>query len=209
MSKKAVFVAFKQCNNNDINYKDYKNSQKQHLELSLEAKVFLAFKYKTSNRLKLLDKLPRANIESNKQLTDKASYLSEKAKKLAKTIFQKIIKGENVLLNHKYISQATRCKPDQNANILKELQLIFFIKYYRSFTNENGVNLSRHYHITLHPAIVQELKDVGILYSQFYPEKIPGTYNNNNNSFNKTIRSNKSNSCEKEKNIELEEESRG
>ena len=95
--------------------------QQSELNLSLEARVVLAFKYKTPNRYRLLDKLVRAYIDPNCNVSDKRKYLSEKSKKLLVAILKKILNGETPLLNHKYISKATRCKSDQNAKILKEL----------------------------------------------------------------------------------------
>ena len=62
------------------------------IELSLEAQVFLSFKHKTPNRYKLLDTMIRANIELNQQLTDKTIYLSEKAKKIFKTLYRSLLK---------------------------------------------------------------------------------------------------------------------
>ena len=153
------------------------------IELSLEAQVFLSFKHRTPNRYKLLDTLVRANIELNQQLTDKTIYLSEKAKKIFKTAISKLLRGETVVLNHKYLSKATLCKSDQNWNILKELFKIFDINYHRLF-KLNGRFIERIYHVQLHPAIIRELRNVELSNSEFYPEFFRCT-NTNRNNFNK------------------------
>ncbi len=152
----------------------------QNQELSLEGQVFLSFKHRTPNRYKLLDKLIRANITPEEELTDKTIYLGEKAKKLLRAILKKLFNNRHVLINHKYITQATRCKSDQNTIILKELERIFRIKFYRLYTNDKGTKFSRHYHIELHPEIARELKDSGALNSEFYAEKNRATYTNRN-----------------------------
>ena len=166
-------------------------NHKSKIELSLETQVFLSFKHRAPNRYKLLDKLIRANITPEEELTKKTVYLGEKAKKLLRTILKKLFSNRYVLINHKYISQATLCKSDQNAIILKELKRILKIKFYRLYTNDKGTKFSRHYYIELHPAVVDELKDTGNLNSKFYPEKNRSTYTNRN-IFNK------------DKNIDLE-----
>ena len=153
------------------------------IELSLEAQVFLSFKHRTPNRYKLLDTMVRANIELNQQLTDKTIYLSEKAKKIFKTVISKLLCGETVALNHKYLSKVTLCKSDQNWNILKELFKIFDINYHRLF-KLNGRFIERIYHVQLHPAIIRELRDVELSNSEFYPEFFRRT-NTNRNNFNK------------------------
>jgi len=153
------------------------------IELSLEAQVFLSFKHKTPNRYKLLDTLIRANIDLDQQLTDKTIYLSEKAKKIFKTVILKLLRGETVVLNHKYLSKVTLCKSDQNWNILKELFKIFDINYHRLFKlNERFIE--RIYHVQLHPAIIRELRDAELSNSEFYPEFFRRT-NTNRNNFNK------------------------
>lgn len=153
------------------------------IELSLEAQVFLSFKHRTPNRYKLLDTMIRANIELDQQLTDKTIYLSEKAKKIFKTVILKLLRGETVTLNHKYLSKATLCKSDQNWNILKELFKIFDINYHRLF-KLNGRFIERTYHVQLHPTIIRELRDAELSNSEFYPEFFRRT-NTNRDNFNK------------------------
>jgi hypothetical protein len=155
-------------------------NHKSKAELSLETKVFLSFKQRAPNRYKLLDKLIRANITPEEELTEKTVYLGEKAKKLLRTILKKLFSNRYVLINHKYITQATRCKSDQNTIILKELERILKIQFYRLYTSDKGTKFSRHYYIELHPKIVQELKDKGNLNLEFYAEKNRPTYTNRN-----------------------------
>ena len=155
-------------------------NHKSKTELSLETQVFLSFKHRTPNRYKLLDKLIRASITPEEELTDKTVYLGEKAKKLLRAILKKLFSNRYVLINHKYITQATRCKSDQNVLILKQLAKILRIQFYRLYTNNKGTKFSRHYYIELHPAVIDELKDTGNLNSKFYPEKYRLTYINRN-----------------------------
>ena len=155
---------------------------------SLETQVFLAFRYRTLNRYKLIDKLTRANITANEELTDKTIYLSEKAKKLLRAILKKFFCGETVLLNNKYITEVTRCKADQNKNILAELANILDIKYFRLFKN-NGVFFSYHYHFQLHLKILNELGLAGHKDIKSIAEFFPPSYINNKEAFNKSNRS--------------------
>ena len=161
-----------------INQEQEALEQQPELKLSSEARVILAFKHKTPNRYRLLDKLVRAYIDPDRNVSDKRKYLSEKSKKLLVAILKKIFNGETPLLNHKYISKATRCNPNQNANILKELKRILDIKYWDVFTNKNGQNFLRHYSFEINPSIVQELQDAGAWNLEFCPQFFVGSYNN-------------------------------
>jgi len=166
------------------------NTELNQEELSLETQVYLSFKHRTPNRYKLLDKLIRANITPEEELTDKTIYLGEKAKKLLRAILKKLFSNRYILINHKYITQATRCKSDQNTIILRELERILKIQFYSLYTNEKGAKFSRHYYIELHPKIGQELNDSGTLNSEFCPDFYRLTYTNRD-IFNKdSIRSN-------------------
>jgi len=162
-----------------IKVDEYLN-HKSKTELSLETQVFLSFKHRTPNRYKILDKLIRANITPEEELTEKTIYLGEKAKKLLRVILKKLFSNRYVLINHKYITQATRCKSDQNVLILKQLAKILKIQFYRLYTSNKGTKFSRHYYIELHPAIVDELKNTGHDNSEFYPEKNRPIYTNKN-----------------------------
>jgi hypothetical protein len=152
------------------------------IELSLEARVFLAFKYRTPDRFKLLDQLMRANVDPDKQLTDKTVYLSEKAKKILREVLKKYFRGETILLNHKYLKKITLCKADQNNIILEELASILKVQYWRLYKN-HGVKKSRILHFQINPAVLDELRNAGHLNSEFYPDFFRGT-NTNRNIFN-------------------------
>ena len=197
-----------------INQEQEALEQQPELKLSLEARVVLAFKHKTPNRYRLLDKLVRAYIHPDCNVSDKRKYLSEKSKKLLVAILKKILYGETPLLNHKYISKATRCNPNQNANILKELKRILDIKYWDVFTNKNGQNFLRHYTFEINPSIVQELQDAGAWNLEFCPQFFVGSYNNKDISNEIKIRSNRANFSNsdfnsKNTNTELVENSSG
>ena len=197
-----------------INQEQEALEQQPELKLSLEARIVLAFKQKTPNRYRLLDKLVRAYIHPDCSVSDKRKYLSEKSKKLLVAILKKILNGETPLLNHKYISKATRCNPNQNANILKELKRILDIKYWDVFTNKNGQNFLRHYTFEINPSIVQELQDAGAWNLEFCPQFFVGSYNNKDISNEIKIRSNRANFSNsdfnsKNTNTELVENSSG
>ena len=113
---------------NNLSYIDYNNPQQQ-IELSLETKVFLAYKYGIRNRRKILRTLSRAGSIITKQLTDITKFISPKAVDIANAILNKLINGEEVLLNHKYLSMITRCKSSaQNNNLVNELSNLFDTK---------------------------------------------------------------------------------
>ena len=71
--------------------------EQRELKLSLESQVFLAFKHKTPNRYRYLDKLVRAYVDPDCDISDKRKYLSEKSKKLLVAILKKIFNGEKPL----------------------------------------------------------------------------------------------------------------
>ena len=163
------------------------------IELSLEAKTYLAYKYKVVNRDKLLKKLKRANPNFTKQIFKKSNFICKQAVELAETILKKIFSGRRVLLNHKYISKITECdSTDQNKRILDQLDNFFIINYHR-LAIVDGVPYNYHYSFELHPAIIEELKDAGLWNLEFMPAEMRLSYNNRPNIFSKnTYRSNKS-----------------
>ncbi|MFK7973679.1 MAG: hypothetical protein AB8B66_02280 [Rickettsiaceae bacterium] len=163
------------------------------IDLSLEAKTFLAYKYKITNRDKLLKKLKRANPNTTKQIFKKSKFICKQAVELAETILKKIFSGKRVLLNHKYISKITECdSTDQNKRILDQLDNFFMIKYHR-LAIVDGVPYNYHYSFELHPAIIEELKDSGLWNLEFMPVEMRLSYNNRPYIFSKNIyRSNKS-----------------
>jgi len=165
--------------------------QQEQKALEQEIRALLALKYKRRGYKQELEKLVRANVDITTQRTDKTIYLSEKASKLLKAVLEKLFKGETVLLNHKYISKITRCHPNQNNNILKELARILDIKYHR-LLKVNGVYFSRHLHFQLATIIIKELSLVEAGCSQSYQQENVSTYTNNNKITNSNNRSSKS-----------------
>jgi len=172
------------------NYPNYNNQQQ--IELSLESRVFLAYKYRTPNRRKLLQKLLRSGVNIETQLTDKTKFISAKAEKVAYAALNQIISGKGVLWNHKYLSMITRCKSSaQNNNITNELANLFDIKYH-NFLYRDGSFYRHHIEFTISTSILGELRNEDIENSEFYPKKISSSSIKNKNTFNKSIRSNES-----------------
>ncbi len=169
------------------------NNNLVQIELSLEAKTYLAYKYKVANRDKLLKKLKRANPNFTKQIFKKSHFICKQAVELAETVLKKIFSGKRVLLNHKYISKITECdSTDQNKRILDQLNNFFIINYHR-LAIVDGVPYNYHYSFELYPAIIEELKDAGLWNLEFIPAEMRLSYNNRPNIFSKNIcRSNKS-----------------
>jgi len=82
------------------------------------------------------DKIKRAN-KKVKPVRQKSFFLSSPANKLLSAVMGKLIKGERVLLNHKYISTFTFVERRQNVRIIEELEDILNITYHNSITH-NG-----------------------------------------------------------------------
>ena len=110
------------------------------LNLSSEAQVFLAFKYKHSNRYKLLDQLTRANVILDRQLTDKTKFLHPKACVIAEIILNKLSRNgtTEVVLTHKQLGAITRCVGKQNCNIIKQLGNLFEFGYRRKYLSHQN-----------------------------------------------------------------------
>lgn len=102
------------------------------------------------------DTIERAYQANHRKITKKTKYLSDKAKKILAPVVQKLLRGENVLLNSKYISQITGCEARQNRNILNELKGILKIKH-RKFIKANGRIFKGYYLFKFTPAILYEL----------------------------------------------------
>ena len=170
-----------------------KNNNLVQIDLSLEAKTFLAYKYKIANRDKLLKKLKRANPHTTKQIFKKSNFICKQAVELTETILKKIFSGKRVLLNHKYISKITECdSTDQNKRILDQLNNFFIIKYHR-LAIVDGIPYNYHYSFELHPTIIEELKGAGLWNLEFMPAEMRLSYNNRPYIFSKNIyRSSKS-----------------
>ena len=77
------------------------------------------------------DKINRAN-KKVKPVRQKSFFLSSPANKLLSAVMSKLIKGERVLLNHKYISTFTFVERRQNVRIIEELAHILNITYHNS-----------------------------------------------------------------------------
>ena len=163
------------------------NNNLVQIDLSLEAKTFLAYKYKTASRDKLLKKLERANPNSTKQILKKSKFICKQAVELAETVLAKILSCKRVLLNHKYISKITECdSTDQNKRILDQLDNFFIIKYHR-LAIVDGIPYNYHYSFELHPAIIEELKAAGLWDLEFIPAEMRLSYNNRPYIFSKNI----------------------
>ena len=79
------------------------------------------------------DKIKRAN-KKVKPVRQKSFFLSSPANKLLSAVMSKLIKGERVFLNHKYISTFTFVERRQNVRIIEELTDILNITYHNSIT---------------------------------------------------------------------------
>jgi hypothetical protein len=82
------------------------------------------------------DKIKRAN-KKVKPVRQKSFFLSSPANKLLSAVMGKLIKGERVLLNHKYISTFTIVERRQNVRIIEELAHILDITYHNSITHND------------------------------------------------------------------------
>jgi len=82
------------------------------------------------------DKINRAN-KKVKPVRQKSFFLSNPANKLLSAVMGKLIKGERVLLNHKYISTFTFVERRQNVRIIEELAHILDITYHNSITHND------------------------------------------------------------------------
>ena len=102
------------------------------------------------------DTIERAYQANHRKITKKTKYLSDKAKKILAPVIQKLLRGETVLLNSKYISQITGCEARQNRNILNELKGILKIKH-RKFIRVKGRIFKGYYLFKFTPAILYEL----------------------------------------------------
>ena len=85
--------------------------------------------------------LPWDNIErANKKIDavrKKSSLISGPANRLLSAVMGKLIKGERVIFNHKYISTFTLVERRQNIRIIEELGNILDITYHNSVTHNN------------------------------------------------------------------------
>lgn len=77
------------------------------------------------------EQIPRAN--------DPRKPLQEKAVNLLAVIVHKLRKNTLVTLNHNYLSRITKCRKDQNVNLLKQLTDILDISFHVKITIGNNV----------------------------------------------------------------------
>ena len=82
------------------------------------------------------DNIERANQNIN-AIRKKSFVISGPANRLLSAVIAKLLKGERVLLNHKYISTFTLVERRQNVRIIEELAHILDITYHNSITH-NG-----------------------------------------------------------------------
>jgi hypothetical protein len=76
--------------------------------------------------------IPRAN--------DPSKSLQEKAVNLLSTIVSKLQNKKVIILNHSHLTQITKCKKDQNVNLLKQIANIFDITYHTKITINSKVH---------------------------------------------------------------------
>ena len=81
------------------------------------------------------DSIERANKKAN-VVRQKSSLISGTANRLLSAVMGKLIKGERVIFNHKYISTFTLVERKQNVRIIQELNDILDITYHNSVTHE-------------------------------------------------------------------------
>ena len=81
------------------------------------------------------DNIERANQNIN-AVRKKAFVISGPANRLLSAVIAKLLKGERVLLNHKYISTFTLVERRQNVRIIQELDDILAITYHNSISHE-------------------------------------------------------------------------
>lgn len=97
----------------------------------------LQFTDKTRYRKTALewDLLERANKPINS--TNVTSLISDQAKKILGIIVRKLLKEDEVFLNHRYLFKITKKQNRQNLNLIKQLSDIFDIKYERNYIKNN------------------------------------------------------------------------
>ena len=181
---------------------------------SPETETYLSYKYRIKNRRHVLKKLQRASVVIKAQKTDKTRKLHPKATLVAETVLNKIAYSgeEEAILTHKYLNKITDCLADQNKRHIKQLANLFDAKYERAYLKD-GIFYEYCYVFKLNPAITEELKEAGVLESEFIPAKKPRSINNKDISNEIRIRSranfSNSNFTSKASSAELIENSSG
>ena len=126
-------------------------------EQTLTYQCYQAFLYNWPNRYRLLDKIKRHGIIAEEQLTEKTTYLGEKAKKLLRVILKMIFRGGKAVVKQKYLYAITKCCAKQNRRLLNEL--LDFIQFKKIQVWE-GRKISHYYSITLSASLQEEIKAV-------------------------------------------------
>lgn len=159
-----------------------------------ETETYLSYKYRIKNRRHVLKKLQRAGVAIKAQKTDKTRKLHPKATLIAETVLNKIAYGgeEEVILTHKYLHTITDCLADQNKRHIRQLANLFHAEYKRAYLKD-GKFYEYCYVFKLNPEIIKELKEDGVLESEFIPAKKPRSINNKDISNEIKIRSSRAN----------------
>jgi hypothetical protein len=144
----------KALQSNDINNTDYTSTQQQEV-----AKLLTFTKKPGGYRKEYLTwkHILRANSTTKANPTFKNQHLGRAAQNLLAPIVQKLIKGERVVLNHKYISSITGTGTRQNKNIIKECSGVLDAEYHRSVV-VNGKKRTRSYEFSFKAGTLEESK---------------------------------------------------
>ncbi len=126
-------------------------------EQTLVYQCYQAFLYNWSNRYRLLDKIKRHGIIAEEQLTEKTTYLGEKAKKLLRVILKMIFRGGKAVVKQKYLYSITKCCAKQNRRLFNEL--LDFIQFKKIQVWERR-KISHYYSITLSASLQEKIKAV-------------------------------------------------
>jgi hypothetical protein len=148
-------------------YSNYTNLQQQSVAKLLAftkksegyRKEYICWKY-----------ILRGDAEEKENPTFKNQHLGKSAQNLLAPIIQKLMKGERVVFNHKYISSITGTGQRQNKNIIKELSGVLNIKYHRSII-VNGKKRNRSYEFRIKAETPEEARD-----TEEYLEKSTGKF---------------------------------
>jgi hypothetical protein len=104
------------------------------------------------------DNIERANQNIN-AIRKKSFVISGPANRLLSAVIAKLLKGERVLLNHKYISTFTLVERRQNVRIIEELAHILDITYHNSITH-NGQKLRYSYEFCYKPQKQENIRPI-------------------------------------------------
>lgn len=144
----------KSLQHNALSYTNYTSTQPQEV-----AKLLSFTKKPEGYRKEYVSwkNILRANAKTKTTPTFKNQHLGRSAQNLLAPIIQKLIIGERVILNHKYISSITGTGQRQNKNIIKELSGVLDVKYHRSVV-ANGKKRTRSYEFSFKAGTLEESK---------------------------------------------------